>query len=218
MEINKMTQEIFNEIKNMFKYCDIQQDRVIFSDYANNDKSLLPMYEINDSGIYIFERGYKIQTANLGSLSLNMLGFYARMKNNSMPDNATLDKITNAKSENEIYNIFISKFGNDFLKDNLFINYEGEIDNAYQLIVDSNEYAINYVAKNKYFVVVPKTKLNVVELCSFLFKVLSVKQQFDEKVVPQIDFSSIGSEELLKLFATYMNQVPTRIRENEKIV
>ena len=65
---------------------------------------------------------------------------------------------------------------------------------------------------------VPKTKLNVVELCSFLFKVLSVKQQFDEKVVPQIDFSSIGSEELLKLFATYMNQVPTRIRENEKIV
>ena len=153
-----MTQEIFNEIKNMFKYCDIQQDRVIFSDYANNDKSLLPMYEINDSGIYIFERGYKIQTANMGSLSLNMLGFYARMKRNTMPDNAMLDKIANAKSENEIYNIFISKFGNDFLKDNLFINYEGEIDNAYQLIIDSKEYAINYVAKNKYFVVVPETK------------------------------------------------------------
>ena len=211
-----MKQEIFDEVKRMFKYCDIQEEKVIFSNYSNNDQTLLPMYEVNNLGVFAFERGNKIKISDMGNLSLNMLGFYAIMNKTNKLDIVSLQEIIKSNSKEEIYNIFIRNFGLDFLNNNLYINSDETIDNAYQLILSENEYAINYVADNKYFVVVPRTKLNIIELSKDLFQALSLKKQFDEKIVSKVNLNSINSEELLKLFATFKNGVPTPIYETEK--
>ena len=134
---------IIEELKKRFKFINISDDKVVLSNSKYMNEEINPEFFCDESGCFTFYRVNTIQISDLGNTYMNLVGLNFALMTKYRISVDVNNKLKNAITSEEISNIFYNSFGEDYVKNNLFIFPTNLVNDAINLVMEDGKYVPN---------------------------------------------------------------------------